>query len=107
MSMSVGQPCWEAAGGCGRRWERAALDPGTGSQQKKESQTGRDQDVPLKVLEKERQTETRRPCVRHLLWPFRGQATQGRKLDLEVGLDHKLQRISRIKLNEGIQHVED
>lgn len=34
-----------------------------------------------------------------------GSATQRRKLDSEVGLDHKLERISRIKLNEDIQHM--
>ena len=66
-----------------------------------------EQDVLLKVLEKESQKGDQETMCGASLLAIRGYATQRRKSDSELGLDYKLERISRIKLNEDIQPVRE
>lgn len=106
MSMSIVKVCW---GGCRRKLDWIQVD---GSKQKQESQTKIDQDAPLKVLEKERQKGDQETMCGATLLATRGAgaggyATQRRKSDSELGLDYKLKRIFRIKLNEDIQPVRE
>lgn len=93
------KPCWGM--------EAASWIQGGGSKQRRRLKPGGTRVCHEKSQKRKDRKETWRPCMGHLLWPLGGQATQRRKLDLEVDLDHKLQRISRIKLNEDIQTSED
>ena len=67
-------------------WQTAGLDPTRWSQAERES----NQEGPEYAIQSPRKGKTtkeaRRPCVGHRLWPRGGQATQGRRLDSEVGL---------------------
>ena len=91
-------------GACGKQ---LGCIQGDGPKQK-ESQTKRDRNMPLKVL---REGNPERRPGDHVWGIFcgppggRGTGNTGKEVGLRGGFDHKLERISRIKLNEDIQHV--
>lgn len=61
MSRSIVTSCW---GGFGKQLGWVQAD---GPKQTKESQIGRDEDAPLKVLKRKDRKDARRPRVGHLL----------------------------------------
>lgn len=79
MSMSIVKACWKS---CRRKLDWIQVD---GPKQKKESQTEMDQDVALKVLEKERQKGDQETMCGASLLATRGVCNTEKEVRLRVG----------------------
>ena len=73
----------------GRLWEAAGLGLSRWSQADEGESNWEGPGCTTKSPKKERQKGCQETTCGHLLWPPGEQATQRRKLDSEVGLDHK------------------
>ena len=81
-----------------------------GSKQMVPSKGGANQEGPEQAIKSPRKGKTKRRPGDHV-WGIlcghlgRGTGNTGKEVGLRGGFDRKLERISRIKLNEDIQHV--